>query len=83
MTKTLYYIENKTDGKIMLSARGHYFNSPTGALNSFISYYRDRKNFKEYFKGVPKGGVYSKETTENIKKIFDTYFEVKSVDINM
>ena len=83
MTKVLYYIENKQDKTKILSTRGNYFNSETGAFNSFISYYRDRNSWKGYFYGVPKVGVYSKESTENIRKIFDTYFEVKSIITNI
>ena len=34
---------------------------------------------KDMFEGVPKTGVYSKETTENIKIIFNTYFDIEGV----
>ena len=72
-------IKNKSNGKKFYNTRGLPFRSKTGALNSFITFYRNRKFHKDMFEGVPKTGVYSKETTENIKIIFNKYFDIEEV----
>lgn len=73
-------IINKSTGEKFYNSRGLPFKSDTGAFLSFISFYRNRKFHKDMFIGVPKNGVYSKESTSNIKKIFETYFDVIDVD---
>ena len=72
-------IINKSTGKKFYSSRGVPFKSKTGALNSFITFYRNRKFHKDMFEGVPKTGVHSKETADNIKIIFNTYFDIEEV----
>ena len=72
-------IINKSTGEKFYSSRGVPFKSKTGALNSFITFYRNRKFHKDMFEGVPKTDVYSKETADNIKIIFDTYFDTEEV----
>lgn len=76
MSNKFLCIVNKSNGKKFYNTRCLPFRSKTGALNSFITFYRNRNFHKDMFEGVPKTGVYSKETTENIKIIFEKYFDV-------
>lgn len=73
-------IINKSTGEKFYNSKGLPFRSKTGAFNSFITFYRNRKFHKDMFTGIPKNGVYSKETNANIKIIFDKYFDVIEID---
>lgn len=73
-------IVNKSTGEKFYNSKGLPFKSKVGALNSFITFYRNRNFHKNMFTGVPKTGVYSKESKLNIRNIFETYFDVIEVD---
>lgn len=79
MSNKFLCIVNKSTGKKFYSTRGVPFKSKTGAQTAFINFYRNRNFHKDMFEGVPKTGVYSKESKENIKIIFEKYFDVINI----